>query len=162
MKRNSFLNKLKKEGKLELIDPSEEIEASYTGKSNNCLRSAKLLLNNDLYENSIGMSYYAMYNSLLSLLFKIGVKCENHGGSIFLLKFFLERSDLYDIISNAKSERIDKQYYVTTERDETTKEIANDLLKDAEDFVLKIKVFAGSLSNDKVNEFREEFRDSVD
>ena len=86
MKKPSFLSKLKKERKLELAEPSEEICKSYIQKADNCLKSAKLLLEHDLYENSVSMSYYTMYNSLIALLFKIGIKCENHAGSIILFK----------------------------------------------------------------------------
>lgn len=152
---NMFLNKLKKEEKLELVKPSEEICDSYSEKSANCLKSAKLLLQNNLYENSIGMSYYAMYNLLLALLFRVGVKCENHGGSILLLKLLFEENDLFKLISDAKKERIDKQYYVTTEKDEITKEIAEELLNNAEDFVLKMKVVIKNLNNDSIDEIRE-------
>jgi len=84
--KNKFLNKLKKEETLELVGPSGDICDSYSEKSANCLKSAKLLLQNNLYENSISMSYYAMYNLLLAFLFRVGIKCENHGGSILLLK----------------------------------------------------------------------------
>jgi uncharacterized protein (UPF0332 family) len=161
MKRNNFLSKLKKEEKLELVETSEDIKDSYSDKSDNCLKSAKLLLENNLYENSIGMSYYAMYNLLLALLFKIGIKCENHGGSILLLKLLLEENDLYKLISDAKKERIDKQYYVITEKDEITKETADELLKNAEDFVLKTKVVIRNLNNDKIEKIREKFGDLV-
>src|SRR3989344_6615258 len=116
MRKLSFLSKLKKEGKLELVEPSEEICKSYIEKADNCLKSAKLLLQNSLYENSVSMSYYAMYNSLTALLFKIGMKCENHAGSIVLFKELLGRADLFKIISFAKEDRIDKQYYVTSEK----------------------------------------------
>ena len=58
--KNKFLDKLKKEGKLELVESSENICDSYSQKSANCQKSAKLLLQNNLFENSIGMSYYAM------------------------------------------------------------------------------------------------------
>ncbi len=152
---NKFLNKLKKEEKLELTEPSEEIKDSYTDKSGNCLKSAKLLLENNLYENSIGMSYYAMYNMLLAMLFKTGIKCESHGGSILLLKLLIKENELYKLISDAKKERIDKQYYVTTEKDEITKEIADELLMNAEDFVLKMKVVIRNLNNDRIGELRE-------
>ena len=86
MKPNDFLKTLNTEDKLELVDPSDEISESYSDKSTNCLKSAKLLLDNQLYENSIGMSYYAMYNLLISLMFKSGIKSENHAGSILILK----------------------------------------------------------------------------
>ena len=85
MKRNKFFDKLRKEGKLELVESSDEICDSYLEKSKNCLTSAKLLLKSYLYENSVNMSYYAMYNSLIAFLFKIGIKSENHSGSILLL-----------------------------------------------------------------------------
>ena len=154
---NTFLNKLKKEGKLELVEPSEDIRSSYSDKSANCLKSAKLLLQNNLYENSIGTSYYAMYNLLLALLFRTGIKCENHGGSILLLKLLFGEDDLYKLISDAKKERIDKQYYVTTEKDEITKEIADELLNNAENFVLKMKLLVKNLNNDSIDKLREKF-----
>ena len=100
------MNKLKEESKLELVEPSEEICTSYLEKAENCLKSAKLLLQNSLYENSISMSYYVMYNSLTALLFKTGVKCENHAASILLLKKLFDRADLFKAISFAKEERI--------------------------------------------------------
>ena len=152
-----FLNKLKKEEKLGLVEPSENICESYSDKSANCLKSAKLLLQNNLYENSVGMSYYAMYNQLTALLFMAGIKCENHAGSILLLKLLFNEEELFRLISNAKKERIDKQYYVTTEKDEITKEIAEELLKNAEDFVLKMKLLVKRLNNDSINEVKKKF-----
>lgn len=154
---NKFLNKLRKEGKLEMVDPSEDICDSYSEKSANCLKSAKLLLQNNLYENSIGQSYYAMYNQLLALLFHVGIKCENHGGSILLLKLLFGENDLHKLISDAKKERIDKQYYVTAEKDEITKEIAEELLSNAEEFVLKMKLVIKNLNNDLIKEVRTKF-----
>ena len=154
---NSFLNKLKKEKKLELVEPSEDICNSYSDKSTNCLKSAKLLLQNNLYENSVGMFYYAMYNQLTALLFRTGIKCENHAGSILLLKLLFGEEELFKIISDAKKERIDKQYYVTTEKDEITKEIAVELLNNAEDFVLKMKVVIKNLNSDTIDELNEMF-----
>lgn len=125
MKEQSFLNRLKREGKLALVEPSPEICASYLKKAEDCLKSASLLLNNDLFENSISMSYYAMYNSLTALLFRVGIKCENHSGAIILLKLFGDLT-LYKSISSAKKERIDKQYYIDFT---ATKEPAQQLLK---------------------------------
>jgi len=157
MNKNIFLNKLKREEKLELVEPSEEIQNSYSEKSADCLKSAKLLLQNNLYENSIGMSYYTMYNLLVALLFRVGIKCENHGGSILLLKLLFGENELFKLISDAKKERIDKQYYVTTEKDGITEEIAEELLTDAEDFVLKIKLVINQLNNDSIGEIRRKF-----
>ncbi|MBS7657086.1 HEPN domain-containing protein [Candidatus Bathyarchaeota archaeon] len=154
MKKSSFLSKLKKEGKLELVEPSEEICASYLEKADNCLKSAKLLLENNLYENSISMSYYVMYNSLTALLFKTGIKCENHTGSILLFKKLFGKIDLFKAISFAKKERIDKQYYVDFT---VTKMSARDLLKNAEDFLVKIKLLIKNLNTEEIEKLREKF-----
>jgi len=154
---NKFLIKLKKEERLELVEPSENICDSYLEKSNNCLKSAKILLKNNLYENSISMSYYAMYNILLALLFKTGIKCENHSGSIILLKLLYDENYLYDLISEAKKERIDKQYYVATEKNEITKEVASELLINAENFVLKMKVIIKNLNKISIDDLRVKF-----
>ncbi|PIN74730.1 DNA-binding protein [Candidatus Woesearchaeota archaeon CG10_big_fil_rev_8_21_14_0_10_37_12] len=156
--KNNFLEKLKKEEKLELIDPSENIHDSYLEKSNNCMKAAKLLLQNKLYENSIGMSYYAMYDLLVALLFRVGIKCENHSAAILLLKSLFENDELFKLISNAKKERIDKQYYITTEKDTVTEEIAKELLTHAEYFVLNLKSIIARLKNEDVPKIREKFK----
>ncbi len=57
------------------------------------------------------MSYYAMYDVLLALLFRVGIKCENHSGSISLLELIFEKKDLSQLILNAKKERIDKEKF---------------------------------------------------
>jgi len=159
MKKQSFLSKLKNEGKLELVGPSEEICKSYIEKADNCLKSAKLLLQHSLYENSISMSYYTMYNSLTALLFKVGIKCENHSGSIILLKKLFNTPDLFRIISFAKEERIDNQYYVSSEKSIVlTKESAEDMVSKAEDFLVKIKLTMTELKNERVEELREKFK----
>ena len=52
------------------------------------------------------MSYYAMYNKLLSLLYKIGIKSENHFFSIFILKEIFDFDN--ELIVYAKKERIQR------------------------------------------------------
>ncbi|MCD4759543.1 HEPN domain-containing protein [archaeon] len=157
MKGNKFLNKLKIKEKIELVDPNKDICNSYLEKSDDCLKSAEILFNNNLYENSVSMSYYSMYNSLMALLFSVGIKCENHSGAILLLKLLFKEQELFNLISDAKSERIDKQYYVITEKDELSKESTKELLRDAEDFILKIKVIIKKLNNELIKEIRKNF-----
>ncbi len=159
MKKLSFLIKLKIDEKLKLVEPSDDICKSYTEKSDNCMKSAKLLLKNNLYENSVSMSYYAMYNLLTALLFKTGVKCENHAGSILIFRKLFERDDLFDIISFAKEERIDKQYYITSEKDFVlTKESADDMIMRAEDFLVKMKMVLAELTNEQIDQIRQRFK----
>jgi len=157
MRKSNFLSEVRKEGKLELVEPSEEICKSYLGKADNCLKSAKLLLQNELYENSISMSYYAMYNSLLALFFRIGIKSENHSASIILFKELFDRADLFKIISLAKKERIDKQYYVTSKEDTLTRNSAEDMYKKAEHFVLQIKLMINKLQIEEIEKIRKRF-----
>lgn len=108
MKKINFLKKLCNQGKLELVESSEELKQSYILKSESNLISAKILLNNDKFEESVGLAYYSMYHLLTALLFKIGIKSENHSASIILLKnlFNHDNKEIFD----AKKERIDKQY----------------------------------------------------
>ncbi len=107
------------------------------------------------------MSYYAMYNSLIALLFRTGIKCENHAGSILLLKLLFGKKELFKLISDAKEERIDKQYYVTTEKDELTKESTQELLLNTENFVVKMKLVIKNLNNGYIEEIRDKFETLV-
>lgn len=159
MKKPAFLSKLKKEGKLSIVEPSEEIKASYLQKAENCLRSSKILLQNKLYENSVSEAYYCMYNSLVALLFKAGIKSENHSASIVLLKELFNEKELFKIISFAKKERIDKQYYVETEQAlKLTEGSCKEMMLKAEDFLVKTKLVIGQLNSDEVKSIRNKFR----
>jgi uncharacterized protein (UPF0332 family) len=105
------------------------------------------------------MSYYAMYNSLTALLFKTGIKCENHAGSILLFKKLFSRIDLLKMISFAKEERIDKQYYVVSKKNfALTKESADDMLSKAEKFLVQMKLLIGNLRNEEIERVRERFK----
>src|SRR3989344_5357445 len=158
MKELNFLKKLKRKGIIELVESSEEMKLSYLTKAENCLKSANILFQNRLYENSTSEAYYCMYNSLLSLLFKIGIKSENHSASIILLDKLFEKEDLVKIISWAKEERIDKQYYVESQQIvKVTKESCNEMMLKAEDFLVKMKLLINELSNEKISSVRDNF-----
>ena len=129
MKKLDFLKKLEEEGKLKLTTPSEEVKQAYLEKSASYLESAKLLLKNDKLEEAVSMAYYSMYYSLLSLLFKVGIKSENHTASVLLLKEILDLDN--SKILKAKKERIDKQYYIDFK---IAEEDVRDLIKTAEGF----------------------------
>jgi uncharacterized protein (UPF0332 family) len=158
MKELTFLRKLNKKGSINLVESSEEMKSSYLIKAENCLKSAKILSQSQIYENSTSEAYYCMYNSLLSLLFKIGIKSENHSASIILLDKLFKENELVKIISWAKGERIDKQYYVETQQlIKVTKESCNEIILKAEDFLIKIRLLINNINNEKVNSVRNEF-----
>ncbi|MBI3623573.1 HEPN domain-containing protein [Candidatus Pacearchaeota archaeon] len=158
MKESTFLKKLEKKSIVELVEPSEEMKSSYLIKAENCLKSAKILFQSQLYENSTSEAYYCMYNSLLSLLFKIGIKSENHSASIILFNKLFENKELVKIISWAKGERIDKQYYIETQQIvKVTKESCNEMITKAEDFLVKMKLLISEISNEKINSVKDDF-----
>ena len=98
MKRISFLIRLSKEGKLQAVEPSEEVKEAYLQRSNESLSSSKALLKIGNLKDSVALTYYSMYHCILAALFRIGIKCENHAASIILLKEVFE-------IDNAKISR---------------------------------------------------------
>lgn len=118
---NSFIKTLKSEGKVKIVEPSDEVSESYLEKSEKSLISAKTLLKIENFDDAVALTYFSMYNAALALLYKCGVKSENHTATIIMLKeiFGIDNRD----IMNAKKERIDKQYYIdfkATEKDVRT------------------------------------------
>ena len=65
MKKIDFLNKLKKENKLQIVEPSEEIKEAYFKRSDKALSSAKALLKIKNLEDAIALAYY-LFNVLHS------------------------------------------------------------------------------------------------
>lgn len=153
MKKIKFLISLKREKKLGFVEPSDEMKNSYILKSESNLISSKILFENNRFEEAIALTYYSMYHMLTALLFKTGIKCENHSASIILLK------ELFDIdnfdISSAKKERIDKQYY--TDFYVNKQEVVN-AIKNAEIFNSKLLDFISRITNTKVELYRKKFK----
>ena len=156
MKRMNFLAKLYKEKKLQIVESSEELKESYINKSESNLTSAKILLENDRLEESIALTYYSMYHLLTALLFKTGIKCENHAAAIILLKkvFDIDNSD----IAFAKKERVDKQY--DTNFNITEKDVI-EAIKKAEEFNRNLFNFISKLDIIKITKYRAIFNDLI-
>ena len=150
MKKISFLIKLYKEGKLEKVEPSDEIKKAYLQRSNESLSSAKALFKLGNLKDSVALAYYSMYHCLLAALFRIGIKCENHSASIILLKeiFGFDNTS----ISRAKSERVDKQYYVDFE---VGKDDAERSIKIAEEFITDMSSLIAGLTEEKIKEYHK-------
>ncbi|MBI3623665.1 HEPN domain-containing protein [Candidatus Pacearchaeota archaeon] len=112
--------------------------------------------NNKLKE-SVGLAYYSMYHILTALLFKVGIKSENHSASIILLEkiFNQDNKDIFD----AKTERIDKQYYVDFA---ITKEDVEDTIRKAEIFNSKVIDFISKLNNKDIENYRKKFEDMIE
>lgn len=156
MTNSDFLNKLKKERKLELVESSEQMSLSYEKKSIECREVASLAFNNGYFESAITQSYYSIYNNVLSLFFKCGIKCENHSAAAILLKEFFNQKGLYLVFSKAKSERIDKQYYITpSQNNPATKESAKEMIGISMRFNPQIIAFKNNLKIEEIKKIRE-------
>jgi uncharacterized protein (UPF0332 family) len=148
--KQGFLKKLYNDKDLQLVAPSTVVQTAYIKKSESFLASAKLLLDNERFEESVSLAYYSMYYSVLALFFATGIKCENHSAAVILLDevFGINNSAL----KSAKSERIDKQYYVTTA---PVRSDVVALIKTAELFNSGLLDVTARLTKDKVESFRK-------
>jgi uncharacterized protein (UPF0332 family) len=150
MSGSDFFDRIREEGRLKLVEPSEEVKKAYLKKSESHLTSAKLLIDHGKLEEAVSMAYYSMYHALMALFYRVGIKCENHAAAIILLGkvFRIDNSE----ISRAKRERIDKQYYVDFR---ITREEVKELIQSAEKFNSTILDFAEKLTSEKIAEFRK-------
>lgn len=156
MRKINFLINLKENNKLKIVEPSDEIKEAFIKKSNNSLKSAKMLLDNNQLEDSVSLTYYSMYNMLTALLFKVGIKCENHSASIIILKELFKLDD--SKISFVKTERIDKQYYIDFK---ITKKDVKSVIKIAEEFNPMIYEFIDKLTSKRALNYRTELTKSL-
>lgn len=115
--------------------------------------------NYSTYEWAVICGYYAMYSAALALVAKIGYRSKNHSSTILVLEeFFVKKKELdkesvnllknanirkqeIDELSEAKHKREIAQYSITKE---TTKKIAEEIKKDAYDFVGKVEELIGA------------------
>lgn len=154
MTKIAFLIRLAKEGKLQAVESSEEIAKAYLQRSNESLSSAKTLLKIGNLKDTVALAYYSMYHCLLAVLFRIGIKCENHAASIILLKEVFGIDNI--AISKAKSERVDKQYYVDFS---VNLEEANKTIKIAEEFIAEMNDLIAILNQEKIKEYHHKAKE---
>ena len=149
MSERDFLRRLSREGRLEIVQPREEIKISYLKKSESYLVSAKLLLGHEHSEEAVPLVYYSMYYSVTALLFRTGIKCENHAAAIILLRelFGIDESAL----EKAKRERIDTQYFVDST---VTRLDVEDLIRAAETFNSRLLDVIDRLGNKEISRYR--------
>lgn len=158
MTKSNFLHKLKAEESLTLVEPSEEISQSYLIKSEKCLQVAKLAYDAGIYENAISEAYYSIYDTVMSLFFKCGIKCENHSGAVILIKELFNLEELHLIFSDFKKDRIDNQYYIPVLNTEPiNKEKCHEKIKIAQQFNLELRAYALRITNKEINTLRTRF-----
>ena len=160
MKNLKFLSKLKNEKSLKLVELSDEISKAYLIKSDKCMQVAKLAFEAEIYENAVSEAYYSIYNTVMSLFFKCGIKCENHSGSVILIReiFHLEKQHI--IFSEFKKDRIDNQYYIPIlDTEPINKEKCNERISTAQQFCLELRAYMGNLTIQEINNIRQTFEE---
>lgn len=154
--RHEFYSKIHRQGHLKGVPPSNDVKRAYQKKSESYMVSARILFENGRLEESVSMIYYSMFYMVLALLFRTGIKCENHSAAIYLLE------DLYGLdnsaIVRAKSERIDKQYYIDFSLNSADIE---ELMEVADEFNAYIMDYTERLKGRDVDEFRNRFHELV-
>ena len=157
MKRADFLARMYQKKKIQLVNPNENIKSAYLQRSEESLSSAKALLKIGNLKDSVALFYYSMYHCLLALMFRIGIKCENHTAAIIILQdvFGLDSKD----IRKAKNDRVDKQYYVDFR---ITEEEVKETMFLAEDFIADLRDFIERLSEQDIKDYRKLFLALID
>lgn len=152
--------KLKAEELLKLIEMSDEISKSYLIKSDKCVQVAQLAYDAGIYENAVSEAYYSIYNTVVSLFFKCGIKCENHSGAVLLIKEVFNLPELYAIFSEFKKDWIDNQYYIPIAGTEPiNKEKSNERIKTAQRFNVELRSYIGRISIQQIKEMRNKIED---
>ena len=136
-----FIRRLKAEGDIRIVVPSIDASEAYSDKSREYMIGTKILFKEQLYDQAITHSYYSMYYKILSLLYLVGLKCENHAGAIILLKEIFGIDNRF--ISHAKTERIDKQYTITKATWQETVE----MISKGEDFNSMLDMFTDQMTH---------------
>jgi uncharacterized protein (UPF0332 family) len=104
-------------------------------------------------------AYYARYFALYALLMKIGVKSEIHDCTINIAKLLAKNKilnpHLINDITKAKQTRIDTQYYVAKELNQT--DIKNNT-EAARKFVLQIEQTIENITQQQINTIRTQLK----
>ena len=97
---------------IEIVETSDNLRDAYLIKAEDALDTLKTSKSRDW---QLTTAYYTIYNSIYSLLMKIGIKCEIHSCTIEFTKRYLKdhfTPEDFELIDKEFSAIIDSQYYV--------------------------------------------------
>ena len=147
---------LARENRMKVIQPNDKLSKEHISKAKHNLRAADYNIKGGFSDWGVSQSYYAMYHSLLGVLFKIGYESRNHECTINAVEHLIEQGkiklDLKDIAfirtteqmttKDAKSLREEFQYGTETTVDE---KLLQELVENAKKVVEKIEVALSDL-----------------
>ena len=142
---------LEKEYRLKKINPNSFLSKEHINKAKHNLKAADYNIKGGFTDWSVSQLYYAMYHSLLSILFKIGYESRNHECTINAVEYFINKNeinlDLKDLaiirtteqmtLKDAKLLREEFQYGTKTKVNEI---ILKNLFEGAKRIVEKIEI----------------------
>jgi len=133
------------------IKPNNKLSEEHIKKAKHNLKAADYNIKGGFSDWGVSQSYYAMYHSLLSILFKIGYESKNHECTINTVEYLIEQKrinlDIKDIAfirttekmtsKDAKSLREEFQYGTETTVNE---KLLKELLNNAKEIVEKVEI----------------------
>ena len=142
---------LLKDSRMKKIKPNLRLSEEHIEKAKHNLRAADYNIKGGFSDWGVSQSYYAMYHSLLSILFKNGYESKNHECTINAVEYLIEENiialDLKDIAfirtteqmtsKDAKSLREEFQYGTQTKVND---QLLRDLFENAKKIVEKIEI----------------------
>ena len=147
---------LAKENRMKKIKPSDKLSKDHINKAKHNLNAADYNIKGGFSDWAVSQSYYAMYHSLLSILFKLGYESKNHECTINTVEYLIEQEKISlkprDIAlirtteqmttKDAKSLREEFQYGIETKANEI---LLNQLLNNAKQIIEKVEIVLNEL-----------------
>ena len=147
---------LAKKTRMKKIKPNDKLSEDHIKKAKHNLKAADYNIQGGFSDWGVSQLYYAMYHSLLSILFKMGYESKNHECTINTVEYLIKKGrinlDIKDIAfirtteqmtsKDAKSLREEFQYGTKTIVNE---KLLKNLLDNAKDIVEKIEIVLNEL-----------------
>ncbi len=139
------------EKRMRRITPNSELSKEHIKKAKHNLKAADFNIRGGFSDWAVSQLYYAMYHSLLAVLFKKGFESKNHECTINAIEYLIEKKEI-DLDKedtafirtteqmtqkDAKSLREEFQYGTKTE---VNKILLDELIKKSKEIVEKIEV----------------------
>ena len=140
------------------IKPNDNLSKEHIEKAKHNLKAADYNVQGHFDDWAVSQSYYAMYHSLLAILFKKGFESKNHECTISTVELLIETKEINlsmeDIsfirtteqmtTKDAKSLREEFQYGTKTD---VNKVLLTEILQKSKAIVEKIEVMLSEMSN---------------
>ncbi|HED06115.1 MAG TPA: HEPN domain-containing protein [Ignavibacteria bacterium] len=142
---------LKNEKRMRKIAPNSKLSKEHIDKAKHNLRAADFNIQGGFSDWAVSQLYYAMYHSLLAILFMKGFESKNHECTINAIEYLIEEKEINlgkeDIVfirtteqmtqKDAKSLREEFQYGTKTE---VNKILLDELIRKSKEIVEKVEV----------------------